>query len=327
MIIITDSNYIAKHVIQYTYYMLTYIVGGGKIQFEVKTMELLQLKYFADASKTENFSVTARNFYVPPSAVSQTIKKLEKEVGVKLFDRKGNRVVLNENGRIMSKGIIDALGLLDSSLKKVKDREHKVAGEIRLLVLTNRRIVTSCIARFRQKHPEVQFTLCHDFSMSDFGAFDLCIGELPKNTGGMITELLIREEVMLAMPDHHPMTQKEKIFLTDLRRERFIVLPKGSSLYQLTIKTCRTGGFEPEIAIQCDDPYYIRRYVGLGLGITLVPTFSWQGMEHVTLREIDDISLKRDTYLYRDASRFLPYAAEQFWKELKTLCREETGCE
>jgi len=62
-------------------------------------MELLQLKYFCDAAKTQNFSQTAKKFMVPPSDISQTVKRLEKELGVALFSRHANRIVLNENGK------------------------------------------------------------------------------------------------------------------------------------------------------------------------------------------------------------------------------------
>ena len=61
-------------------------------------MELLQLKYFADAAVTQNFSRTAKSFFVPTSAVSQSIKRLESELGVKLFSRQANKITLNENG-------------------------------------------------------------------------------------------------------------------------------------------------------------------------------------------------------------------------------------
>ena len=64
-------------------------------------MELLQLKYFSHAAKTENFSRTAEKYIVPTSCVSASIKKLEQEIGVKLFDRSSNRIKLNEYGKIL----------------------------------------------------------------------------------------------------------------------------------------------------------------------------------------------------------------------------------
>jgi len=62
-------------------------------------MELLQLRYFCDAAQTENFSQTAREYQVPTSNISQTIKRLESELGTELFHRRKNHIFLNEQGR------------------------------------------------------------------------------------------------------------------------------------------------------------------------------------------------------------------------------------
>ena len=65
------------------------------IKKEVFIMEILQLKYFCDAAQTQNFSKTAKKFLVPPSNISQTIKRLEKEVETTLFERHANKIKLN----------------------------------------------------------------------------------------------------------------------------------------------------------------------------------------------------------------------------------------
>ena len=61
-------------------------------------MELLQLAYFCDAAITQNFSKTAEKYSVPTSNISQSIRRLEKELSVTLFDRTANRVSLNKEG-------------------------------------------------------------------------------------------------------------------------------------------------------------------------------------------------------------------------------------
>ena len=54
-------------------------------------MELLQLRYFCDAAQTQNFSKTAKKYLVPTSNISQSIKRLEKELGCELFEHRGNK--------------------------------------------------------------------------------------------------------------------------------------------------------------------------------------------------------------------------------------------
>ena len=79
-------------------------------------MELLQLKYFSHAAKTENFSHTAQKFRVPTSGISASIKKLESEIGVKLFDRTANKIKLNEYGKIL----VQAVDKSETLFKKAK---------------------------------------------------------------------------------------------------------------------------------------------------------------------------------------------------------------
>ena len=87
------------------------------------TMELLQLKYFCSAAETENFSLAAKEHNVPPSSISHSIKRLETEMGVTLFDRSANGVKLNERGKTLYMGAKSSLDLLSDTKKKVCDEE------------------------------------------------------------------------------------------------------------------------------------------------------------------------------------------------------------
>ena len=64
-------------------------------------MELLQLTYFCDAAESQNFTKTAQKFGVPASNISQTVHRLESELGVSLFDRRANKATLNEAGKVL----------------------------------------------------------------------------------------------------------------------------------------------------------------------------------------------------------------------------------
>ena len=62
-------------------------------------MEMLQLFYFFLSAKNQNFSTTAKMFDVPTTAVSSSVRRLEEELGCKLFDRTHNRIILNAKGQ------------------------------------------------------------------------------------------------------------------------------------------------------------------------------------------------------------------------------------
>jgi DNA-binding transcriptional LysR family regulator len=277
-------------------------------------MELLQLRYFADAAKTENFSHTANKHLVPPSTVSQAIKKLETELGVSLFERNGNKVILNENGAILHRGIENALRDLDDAILALKDNTKDITGDICLCILTNRRLVTECISDFKKIYPNVNFSLYHDHYGVDYNKFDLWIDDRTLDINDAEKELLVSENIYVAVSKDHPLAKKKSVTMRELSTERFISMTSNRSLHKILVSECRQLGFEPKIAIQCDDPYYVRMYVSMNYGITLFPEFSWRKMftEDAAILEIQDRKIKRDTYVYWRASKYLSNASKAF---------------
>ena len=133
-------------------------------------MEFLQLRYFCSAAETEIFSHTAKIFDVPPSGISQTIKRLEIELGVKLFMRSANRVMLTEEGKIFLGGAKRALEILETTKAQLTDGEDALRGEIKISVLTNRHVIAKLIEYFKEKYEDVNFVINHDcnFKANDF---------------------------------------------------------------------------------------------------------------------------------------------------------------
>ena len=79
-------------------------------------MEILQLRYFYLSAKNENFSTTAKIFGVPTTAVSSSVRRLEEELGCKLFDRTHNRIMLNTKGRRFQQALCTIFAELDKAV-------------------------------------------------------------------------------------------------------------------------------------------------------------------------------------------------------------------
>ena len=101
-------------------------------------MELLQLRYFYESAKTENFTHTAQKFQVPTTSVSASVKRLEKELGCRLFDRVANKIVLNANGRLMQQKLCTIFRELDGVTQAISEVTD-IPREIKLLVRGMRR--------------------------------------------------------------------------------------------------------------------------------------------------------------------------------------------
>lgn len=85
-------------------------------------MDLLQLRYFCYAAETESFAKAASRFRVPPSGISQSVKRLETELGQPLFERSANRIKLNEAGKGFYQKASEALEILDNAKNSLQKR-------------------------------------------------------------------------------------------------------------------------------------------------------------------------------------------------------------
>ena len=274
-------------------------------------MELLQLTYFCDAAQSENFSKTAKKFCVPPSAISQSVHRLESELGTALFYRDVNRIRLNPDGQMFFEEIKAALALIDRAKGRIAENRDGVSGEIRMFIGANRRAVTLGIERFRATYPQVNFLLNHS-ALNDPMSYDLVITHDVARCAGMERRLLRREKMYLAIERSHPLAQREELTLSDFAGESFISMHTGSSLREVTESACRDAGFLPKFTVQSDDPAYVRKYVELGMGVALAPEFSWDGQfsEDVVLRDVGEIY--RETYLFFHDSVSQPTYVRRF---------------
>lgn len=286
-------------------------------------MELLQLTYFITAAETENFTRAATIHSVPTSDISQTIKRLERELGTELFIRSANRVVLSKEGRIFLESAKKVLFELENAKRRIADSLDKISGEIKLLVLTNRRVVTEVIEKYHVLYPNVNFVLSH--RMTEGEDYDIIISDTDPRGSGYKKIPLITEKVYLAfskegIPGLSGDISKKDIHLGELKNLPFISMPEHSSHYGLTKSICEKNGFTPEIAIKCDDPYYIRKYTEMGLGATFVPIFSWQGLLSDKIRFVDVGDNVRTTYLYLSAFGKSTRAVTEFVPLLMKEC-------
>lgn len=285
-------------------------------------MELLQLKYFCDAAQSENFSVTAKKFGVPPSNISQSIKRLENELSVSLFVRRANSVSLNDQGKVFFEKIKAALELIEDA--KIRVSDDGVSGKIKLAINTNRRMVMQTVDKYRRKYENVDILIKHGIK-SGIEDFNLLIEDDSFKNKELKWQKILSEKICLAVKKDSPIALKDKITKSDIENASFITMSNGNNLRNITQQICKDFGFVPHIAIQSDDPFYIRKCVELGLGIAVVPTISWQGQfsDDVILKNIGEYS--RNTYVYWDDKKYMSGCVKKFLEMLINECSLKTN--
>ena len=166
-------------------------------------MELLQLRYFFDSARYLSISKTAEKYMVPSTSVSVSIKRLEKELGCKLFDRLPNRIVLNENGKKMLEALRLVFGELDRVVSSISDSADDTR-EIRILVKALRSVMTDKIIQYKYKHTNTRFKIISDFAEKNYDNYDIIIDDEGADYAGWEHFVLCKQRIMIcASPKSH----------------------------------------------------------------------------------------------------------------------------
>lgn len=263
-------------------------------------MELLQLKYFSTVAKMQSMTKAANYYHIPQSAMSQTISRLEKELGdIKLFDRKNNRIYLNEKGKVFLQYVQKTLDDLDNGISAISNADFNSKKEIKILLKANSRLVINCISKFVSKYPNVTFHICHDYISCEETDYDICISSSDYYNNMSSCSELIREELMLAVCLDNPLYNSNSLTIDQLKHEKFIASSKDETKTKILFSACHSAGFEPNVSVYCNDPYYIRKYISENMGVSLVPSVSWAGRfrDNTKLIPIKNCKLITSSYL------------------------------
>lgn len=287
-------------------------------------MELLQLRYFQKVAEMESITKASNFFMIPQPSMSQTISRLEKELGVKLFDRRNGKLFLNERGRNFLRYVNQSLLDLENGIAAVTEQAENISGTVKIKVMENHRYILTCIPKFAERYPDVSISVSHGYYEDPDVTYDLCVTSRMAYRNMTASEALIKEQLVLAVHENNPLAAQPTASIADLQGQKLISLPRQSSLHSLTLNHCRAHGFEPLIPIICDDPYFIRKYISDDMGIALAPAVSWKGRfrNNTVLIPMDDPNLCVTSFLLWDENRYLSPAIRKFRDYLLTEAKK-----
>lgn len=228
-------------------------------------MELLQLRYFYESSKTENFTKTAEKYQVPTTSVSASIKRLEKELGCQLFDRSSNRIVLNSNGRLLQQTLCSVFQSLDSVTEELASHNQD-SREIRLLVRGMRRKITDLITKYSTKHSHISFKTVFDYGETNIEEYDIIIDEENERYVDYERIELFNMNLKLKCATDSRLCQQD-LYLNQLCNHSFVLMDTESNMNRVLTKACRRAGFTPKISVLCNDIECYDKFIAAGMGI------------------------------------------------------------
>ena len=257
-------------------------------------MELQQLQYFLVAAQYEHITKAANSLKIAQPALSQSIKRLEAELNVKLFERRKGGIVLTKAGQILMDEVRPLMKTIDNLPKKLAEADKKQKQTIHLNVLAASILVTNCIISYKAEHPEVNF----EFEQSPLaGEYDLCItASLPRNSV-VSDQITLEEKFFLAVPSSSKYSGYKDIELSEVADEGFIMMADTRPIRNICDQFCREAGFSPNIVFESMNFESVRSLISAGLGVGFWPEYSWESAEpskNVVLLPIKGQECKRD---------------------------------
>ncbi len=235
-------------------------------------MELQQLQYFLVAAKYEHITKAANSLHIAQPALSQSIKRLEAELGVKLFDRKKGGITLSDSGKVLVEELKPIMKSLDNLPKKLAETSRKQHQTIHLNVLAASVLVTNCIIAYKAKHPDVNFQFVQSQSTTDY---DLCITATLPRKKLTVNQVMLEENFFLAVPASSRYALYDEIDLMEVADEGFIMMADTRPIRKICDQFCLEAGFSPNIVFESMNFEAVRSLISAGLGVGFWPEYSW----------------------------------------------------
>ena len=218
----------------------------------------------------------AANFLkVSSPAISVQLKKLEKELQLKLFERYPNKIVLTDTGRIIldkAELVFDALG----QLKTAASQTPEMDPETLTIALGSDlpKFLAPRIAAFTRRHPALRLTIIsrpsETLSLLVADEVDVAIGWFPKIPRTLEKKLLFKSKMHLIFPRNHTLARKKTVMLSDTAAFRLILQARSVAARRVIDAAFHTNGIEIENTLEVGTCDAIKEFVRLGLGIGFV---------------------------------------------------------
>jgi DNA-binding transcriptional LysR family regulator len=246
-------------------------------------MELRQIRFFMAVAEERHFGRAAERMYIAQPALSQHIRRLERELGVELFDRSGRHVRLTPAGEAFLEVAQRISRQVDEAPVAARRAEAGEAGSLGVGVqmAVAAPVLSVLLSHWNRLRPAVRprLTAGQAGELVDLvrrRELDVAVVDGPVTDRSLTSALVVEDRLVLVLPADHRLAREETVAFSSLRGEQFVAVTRhcSVSLHDRFIELCGAAGFSPEVTLEVDDPELLPMAVAAGLGIGLAASVS-----------------------------------------------------
>ena len=280
-------------------------------------MELLQLRYFLAVAESEHMTNTAKRLHIAQPALTQSIHRLEQELGVSLFERAGRGIRLSPAGAYVRDRVKPAMETLENVARDVQLFQQGEQGVVRIGVHAASGVAIDGIAAYSELNPHVSFEITQDERERHRDVIVTTITPRGSSTvENAVEKTPFSERIGIAVPASSALG--DAVSLADFANERFIALAGSRRFREVCDTFCARRAFTPHIAFESDNPLVVKKMIGLGLGVGFWPDHSWGDLDPASCRlvHLQETEFTRDVIVAK-TSRCTPDSeAQRFYEFL-----------
>ena len=297
-------------------------------------MDLAQLEVFLAVAQEGRFSRAAKKLYRTQSAVSQSIRKLEDELGEPLFDRSSREGVLTDAGRVLEEYAERLLNLRGDAREALLELRELQKGKLSIAANEFTALyLLAVLAEFRRLHPMIRITVRRSLGSripDDVLRHNTELGVLTYDPQEpqLCSTVVYLDELIFVVPPTHPLASARQVSIRQLGAESFVAHNVTSPYREKVIEAFKRHKTPLHMDIELPTLQAIQRFVTMGSGVALVPEISVENeltrgeLVRIPVREL---RLHRKLRLIYRKSASLSHAARAFLKVAETIARDRGG--
>jgi DNA-binding transcriptional LysR family regulator len=284
-------------------------------------MDFEQLKTFLEVWHQKSFSRAAEKLRITQPAVSAQIQSLEREVGERLFDRKGGKVTFTAAGRVFEPFAEHALDCQRHLMLMVSEQRRSPRGEISISAQesTSLYVLPDVFAEFKVHYPKVALKIARAERSRTVEAIlgrevDFGVVSLPVTDQRFMVETIHVDELVLAIPKGHPLGKAQDASPRDIAKHSFL-LPKQGRQRDLLLNVFRMHDVHPKAVMEVESSELMKRFIRAGLGIGFLPSINIEAERKagtIEVVKVEELRLSRDLGLIYLKEKTLTHAAKAF---------------
>lgn len=288
-----------------------------------------KLKIFFSVSETLNMTKTSKEMFISQSAVSQTIKELENELGVILFERMYKKLYLTEDGKLLKEYARRLLNLWNDMTEHMQSKKKnaliKVGGSTTIGIY----LLPYLCKSFSVLNPDINFNIQIDNTAKviqkvleneiDIGIIE---GTKPSNSEELISLKTQTDYLKVITPNIEKFKSKEKFTISDFQNEILILRENGSGTREVVDKYIEKLDIKVKNKLVIGNTEAIKKMVEIGLGISIISQLAIESEvldEKLLVFKVENYEMSREFSIIIHKDKFISPILESFIKLIKSI--------